>query len=169
MGNPTEKTKTTDYVIKTIRANLNAQGYTSAILLSFIYVNIRLRTLLTDYLSPAREKWKETHAILSSLQFPRLLKYCKTYKLIDEGEREKLAKLADKRNYLAHESVLWRKLTQEDVNNIEQHCQFAITFLKDTTSRTSYNSSEAKVTTIDAQTFPWVTLSSEFRRNPQET
>jgi len=132
MGSSEERDGTTRNAIKAINENLNRDGYNAALLHSFIYVNIRLRSLLTDYLSPTQPRWKETHSVLGSLQFPRLLKYCKDYRLIDESDKDKLDKLAHKRNNIAHESVLWRAPTPADIVNIEGHCQYAISFLRKT-------------------------------------
>jgi hypothetical protein len=131
MGTPTEKQETTEYAIKKIDENLAPERYNVAILLAFIYLGIRLRSLLTDQISPDKPKWKETHRVLGSLGFRSLLKHCKEFDLITEDERDKLSKLADKRHYIAHESVLWRSLTDADVTNIKGHCEFAKKFLRD--------------------------------------
>lgn len=131
MGTPTERQQTTDYAIKRIDENRSPERYTVALLLSFIYVNIRLRSLLTDHISPTKRKWKETHKILGSLRFPQLLKYCKEFGLISDDEREKLQDLENKRNQVAHESVMWKSLTTQDLTSMERHCRFAKDFLGD--------------------------------------
>lgn len=129
MGTPTERRETTDYAVKRINENLAPERYNVAILLSFIYLGIRLRSLLTDHIAPSKSKWKETHRVLGSLGFRALLKHCNEFRLITDDERDQLSKLADKRHYVAHESVLWRSLTSTDVANITKHCEFAKEFL----------------------------------------
>lgn len=130
MGTPTERQETTDYAVKRIDENLTPERYNVALLLAFIYVSIRLRSLLTDHITPSKPMWKETHRVLGSLGFRSLLKHCKEFRLITKEEGDKLSKLADKRNYIAHESVLWRSLTDADIANIKEHCEFAKTFLR---------------------------------------
>lgn len=129
MGTPTERRETTDYAVKRIDENLVPERYNVALLLAFIYLGIRLRSLLADYITPSKPKWKETHRVLGSLGFRSLLKHCKEFHLITEEERDMLSRFADKRNYIAHELVLWRSLTDADVANIREHCEFAKTFL----------------------------------------
>lgn len=130
MGTPTERQETTEYAIKRINENLVPERYNVAMLLAFIYLSIRLRSLLTDHLAPSNPKWKETHSVLGSLGFRSLLKHCKESHLITQEERDNLSKLGDKRNYIAHESVLWRALTDADIANIKEHCEFAKAFLQ---------------------------------------
>ena len=63
----TEREETTDYAKKKVNKFLKNKEYISALLLTSIYMNIRLKTLLTNRLSPAKEKWKETSNSVDSI------------------------------------------------------------------------------------------------------
>ena len=129
----TEREETTIYTREKIKKYLGDRDYTSALLLSSIYVEIRLRTLLTDWLSPPKEKWeKVSKDILTKLRFWQLANLCADLGLLSGDEKRKLDKLRKKRNSIAHESKLWKQISNEEKRQIEQLCEFAIQFLERT-------------------------------------
>ena len=142
---PSAREKTTAYARKTINAHLRRKEYTSALLLSSIYVNIRLRSRLTDYLSPTKKKWRKTHTVLRGLNVSGLLRYCKKFGILSKQQCSGLDKLRRKRNDVAHESKLWRNPTLEDVKQITEICLFARDFLNGTKS-SRVESSRIKLT-----------------------
>lgn len=128
----TEREETTQYVIKTIDSCFERNEYTSALLLSSIYVGIRLSTMLTNYLSPNKEKWKETHELLNKINFNGLLKHCKEKNILSRSDKDKLDKVNALRNKIAHESTIWREPSIEDIRNIKEKCEFVKDFLQRT-------------------------------------
>ena len=127
----TERQETTEYASKTINSYLKDK-HTVALLLASIYADIRLRTLLTDLVSP-KKKWKQTSEILDELDLFKLIKLCSKYKLLRDNEEKKLHRLREKRNKVAHESKMWKKLSDKEKREITELCRFAIGFLERTT------------------------------------
>jgi len=134
MGDKSEREGTTKYAVKKINSYLTAPkpDYKSALLLSAIYAEIRLRTLLTDWVSPPKDRRKETGKLFN-LKFNGLINRCKHHKLLDGKERKTLDELRKKRNQLAHETALWKKLPTKEKKNIALLCKSTIQFLKRTT------------------------------------
>lgn len=132
MGKPSEREKTTDYASKTINSYLNEKDYTSALLLSTIYAGIRLRSLITDWVSPPNTKWKKTSEILDRTPFWRLVNLCDQLKLLEDHEKKSLDELWKKRCKVAHESKLWKKLSPQEAAKVDQLCKSAIQFLERT-------------------------------------
>lgn len=135
MGDQSEREKTTEYASERIKSFLEKSeaDYISALLLSSVYVNLRLRTLLTDWVKPPRNNWKRVSSeVINCLDFHELIVLCSRYKLLINGERKKLEKLRKKRNHVAHESTLWKKLKERDKKQISSLCNFAIQFLERT-------------------------------------
>ena len=138
MGDPIERKETTNYAKKNINTFLKKQEYISALLLVWIYVDIRLRTLLTDFIEPQNSRWNETSEILGKISTKELIILCfKKYKLILKDQNKVLHQLNEKRNKVAHESSLWRTVPQDDQVEIEGLCKSAIQFLEDTTITTN--------------------------------
>lgn len=134
MGKPSERKETTEYARKTINSFLENKEYPSALLLSHIYADIRLRSLLTDWVDPPENKWKKTSEILGRIDFRGLVIKCDQLGRLDSDERESLEALNDKRNDVAHESRLWKNGVQPDEKKkIERLCKSAIKFLERTT------------------------------------
>lgn len=129
---PSEREETTEYAIKSIDSLLAGNYYAAALLLASTYSHIRLRTLLTDYISPPKDKWKETHSILSRLPFYKLLAHCEKNGKLEQTDPTKLKNLQDKRNKVAHETELWKELNQTEIGEIKQKCEFVKDFLKKT-------------------------------------
>jgi len=128
----TEREETTEYASKKINSYLENDDYTSALLLASIYASIRLRTLLTNWISPPKDKWKQTSEILK-LNFSRLITLCTQHKLLHDNENKKLDALRKKRNEIAHESALWKELSdKEEKKKIKQLCMFTKNFLERT-------------------------------------
>lgn len=117
-----------------IEKELSDKEYFTALLLSFIYSSIRLRSLVADYLGPSRAKWKETHTVLSFPSFKRLLDYSKKQGIIGLEQYKGLDNLRIERNHIAHESTKWRHLKKQDMAKMEDACEFAVVFLKQTSS-----------------------------------
>lgn len=131
----TEREETTRYARKKINSYLHSHDYISALLLASIYVNIRLRSLLTNRLSPTKDKWEKTSRVLDSLLgFNKLVNLCDHMGLIVDCKPKKLKGLWTKRCNVAHESKLWRTLQPEDKTEIAQLCKSAIDFLQKTNS-----------------------------------
>lgn len=134
MGEPSEREETTNYAKETINAFLDKREYHFALLLSYIYVDIRLRSLLTDWIKPAKKRWKKTSEILSWIGFRGLVIKCDKLGLLSNEERENLDELREKRNKVAHESTLWKGGVQPDEEKkIKRLCKSAIKFLERTT------------------------------------
>ncbi len=128
-----EREQTTSYATKTIKAYLAKGDHISALLLTSIYLNIRLKSLLTEKLSPPENKWKTTSALLH-IDFKRLVDLCNLLGLLKGYSSEKLKTLWDMRNKVAHESELWRDLSEKEQDEIVNLCESAIEFLKKTNS-----------------------------------
>jgi hypothetical protein len=130
-----ERERTTDYAIKAIDYFLKQEEYTSAILISSIYMDIRLRTLLTERLSPPKGKWKDVHKQLDELNFPTLRNLCRDLNLINPQTATSLSELNACRNKVAHKTTFWKvNFTTEQINQIHRFCASAKTFLSDTKS-----------------------------------
>lgn len=132
MGTLSEREKTTEYASKTIDFYLKEDKHTIALLLSSIYADIRLRTLLTDWISPPQSKWKKTSEILDRFNLWKLIDLCNKHKLLRGNEKKNLDALREKRNKVAHESKLWKKLSKDEKKRIEELCRFTIKFLERT-------------------------------------
>jgi hypothetical protein len=139
MGTRRIRQETTDYCDEKIRSFLAEPDpdYTSAILLAFIYVNTRLRTILTNYLSPTEERWEDLHNSLNYYSVKGLLTVCNKFGLLASFDPKMIRKLRDldeKRNDVAHESRLWRGIAnEEEANKIKELCNAAQEFLRNTT------------------------------------
>lgn len=133
MGNPSEKQETTKFAKEKIDSCLKNKEYPLALLLSHIYVGIRLRSLLTDWAKTPEERWKETSRILGRIGFRGCIIVCNQLGLLKGKERENLDELGRKRNDVAHESRIWKdKLQQAEVRKIKHLCKSAIAFLERT-------------------------------------
>jgi len=129
-----ERQETTNYAKKKINQFLKDKEYFSALLLASIYVNTRLRTLLTNRLSPTEEKWEETSNIVDSLYgFKKMVSLCDKLGLIPINPKT-LKNLWDERSAVAHESELWKEdeLADEKIKEITGLCNSAIEFLEKT-------------------------------------
>ena len=130
----TEREETTDYAKKKINLFLKDSEHISALFLASIYVNIRLKTLLTNRLSPAQEKWTNTSNVIDSLYgFKKMVSLCDKLELIPITPKT-LKNLWDKRSEVAHESKLWKEdqLPDEEIKEITELCNSAIDFLQKT-------------------------------------
>jgi hypothetical protein len=136
-----DRDNTTRYASAQIDNLLSRGEHTSALLLAFIYVDIRLTSLLTDRLSPSEEKWEELADLIGNLNFRRKVELCTKKGLFDRLPMEpsqlgtKFKKLGEKRNDAAHETRLWKTIGQHDAIAIRERCQFAKEFLAITTKR----------------------------------
>lgn len=75
---------TTRFASTQVNNLLLRKEYSSALLLAFIYVDIRLTTLLTDSLSPSKHKWQEIADLVGSLGFRRKFELCKKKGLLND-------------------------------------------------------------------------------------
>ena len=132
MGKLSQREETTKYASKTINSYLKNDKHTVALPLSSIYADIRLRTLLTDWISPPKRKWKKTSKILDRFDLWKLIGLCNEHKLLRDNEKKNLHALREKRNKVAHESDLWKKLSDDEKKEIENLCRFTIQFLERT-------------------------------------
>ena len=126
-----ERQKTANFVKEKVNALLDDENHTSALLFSSIYVNLRLRTLLTEYLSPAKNKWRGISEKLD-IGFNRLLSLCDEFGLLHGFNKKPLTKLWEKRCKIAHESSLWKKVPPKEKEAIKNLCESAIDFLENT-------------------------------------
>jgi len=134
MGNKTEREETTIRAKGLITTFLGEKQYTSALLLSTIYADMRLRSLIADRFSPPKDKWQEVSDILSSLSFNSLLTLCKKLGLSEQYnfEIKPLKELWKERCKIAHESTLWRKLSEKDIGIITGCCNSTTDLLEKT-------------------------------------
>lgn len=126
-----ERDKTAKFAKKKINEFLDNGGHTSALLLASIYVNLRLRTLLTEYISPTKSRWRAVSNKLD-IGFNRLLSLCNEFDLLNGFNTEPLKRLYKRRCKIAHESELWKKICPEDKEEIKSLCQSAIELLENT-------------------------------------
>ena len=131
MGSNSEREKTTEYATTAIYSLLENKDYISALLLSSIYAQIRLRSIVTDRLFPAQDKWKRTSKNIG-ISFRKLVNLCYDLELLDIQEKTDLKHLWTKRCNVAHESTLWKKLLNKEEKEIDQVCNTTIQFLKRT-------------------------------------
>jgi hypothetical protein len=129
--NPTEREETTSYAVDRINRDKNQDVYT-ALLLSFIYCNIRLNSLVTDHLSPKEGMWEKTQDFVGELYFFPLLGYAKKHGILTDERYKGLNDLREKRNKVAHESTPWRHPQKEQMRGFVKACEFAVKFLKET-------------------------------------
>jgi len=127
-----EREETTKYARERIDTYLKNDDFISALLLASIYLNIRLKSLLADRLSPPKAQWRKTSRMLD-IGFNRLVNLCNQLGLLKHHNPKNLKKLWDKRCKVAHESKLWRGLSQRNKEDIDRLCRSAIEFLEKTT------------------------------------
>jgi len=128
-----EREETTKYACSKIKEYLHEEDFTSALMLSSIYVNIRLRTVVTDRLYPPKRKWGNISRKLD-IGFNRLLNLCEELDLLYGFDKRILGNLWKKRCNVAHESRLWKQLSRRDKDEIESICKAAMQFLEKTSS-----------------------------------
>ena len=128
-----EREETTKYANNIVSSYLKKKEYTSALLLASIYVNIRLKSLLTDRLSPSKSKWRSVSKKLN-FSFNNLLDRCNRLGISKKYDfnPKYLKKLWKMRCSIAQESKLWKKLSEKDEENIEELCLSAKAFLEKT-------------------------------------
>lgn len=133
MGNPPEKQEITTYAKEKINFFLHKREYHIALLLSYIYVGIRLRSLITDWAKTPEPKWKEASLIFGRIGFRGCTIVCKQLGLLKGKEMQNLDELRKKRNDVAHESRMWKeRLQQSEEKKIKSLCECAIAFLERT-------------------------------------
>lgn len=130
-----ERQQTTEYAIAKIREFLDRNDFTSAVLLSSIYVEMRLRTLVTLRLQPPEKNWYATSdAFTNLLGYNKLLNLCSKVGILPDCNQRKLKELSDERNHVAHDTELWKEIIdKERQESIIDLCNNAIEFLKNTT------------------------------------
>jgi len=126
-----EREKTAKFAKKKINEFLDDDKHVSAILLSCIYVNLRLRTLLTEHLSPEENKWKAISTKLD-IGFNRLLSLCDEFGLLHGVQKKPLQRLYEERCKVAHDSELWKKIKEKEKKELRDICNSAIRFLERT-------------------------------------
>jgi hypothetical protein len=133
----TEREKTTRFAVNRISKEIDeSYDWISALLLSAIYVDIRLRSLLTDRLSPREARWKEVHTQLGELWgVNRRITLCKNLELISGDMARNLKELREVRSQVAHESRIWVELTKEDMERMVHLCGKAMRLLKETNNK----------------------------------
>lgn len=138
LGDLSEREETTRYARDRINSFIKNKDYHLAILIAHIYTGIRLKTLLINWVTENRkqqteENWKKMVLVFKDISFDASLRNCKNFKLLKDGEFEKLRELQGKRNDVAHESRLWRiEPPLEEVNDIKNICESVINFLERT-------------------------------------
>lgn len=138
MGDSCEKEGTTRYAKQKINLFLGSHEYHLALLIAYIYADIRLRTLITDWIKPQpnekdSDKWKKTAEIFKGLSFMGLQKTTKKLGLISKVDYKMMDKLREMRNNAAHDSTMWRNgATPEQEEEIKNLCSGVIKFLEKT-------------------------------------
>lgn len=130
----TERQETTDYAVRMISKFLNDDDPISAVLLTHIYSNIRLRSVIADHLrgKDTGVAWKRIQDFLRVPSFSLLLRYARRHKLLVKDYLGVLDNLNSRRNFIAHESKIWRKLTPEDEEDLIAAVQTSVQFLRET-------------------------------------
>ena len=128
MGKGSERKETTISVTNRINDFLNRRepDYISALLLADLHANIRLRTLLNDWISPTDcRNWEKISAqVIDYIPFPALK---------SEKDVEQLRKLRKRREEIAHQPRLWRGVTDAtEQKDFRYFCMFTIDFLERT-------------------------------------
>ena len=132
---PNDVKQTTMKAVARIKRYLERKDHASALFLCYVYVHIRLKSILARNLashqsgaSPATlSEWNKVR-----LSFPPALRMCKAARLISPAQYNDLHELQKKRNSLAHESILWRDIEKTETPDIERVCRKALRFLQDT-------------------------------------
>ena len=136
MGLLITREKTTKYATEKINDLLERQDFTSALLLASIYVHMRLKTLITLRLSPPKEHWRDIADSFNSggspLGFYGLINVCSKLGLVQNQDTRKLKGLWTHRNKIAHDTELWKKISDKKQREIIELCDFAKKFLKNT-------------------------------------
>jgi hypothetical protein len=138
LGNLSAREETTEYAKEKINQFIGNKDYHLALLIAHIYIGIRLKTLLINWVNKNRnnqteENWKKIALVFKDISFDASLRNCKNFKLLNDGEFEKLRELQGRRNDVAHDSRLWRITPSlEEVNDIKNICESVIKFLERT-------------------------------------
>ena len=143
MGDTSKRRETTEFAVKKIQDFIDRKDFTSVVLISSIYVEMRLRTLITLRLNPPEKNWESTsRSFINLLGYKKLLSVCSEVGLLDNCmnncDKQKLLKnlkdLYAERCKIAHETKIWRGIDEEDKKQISSLCDNAIQFLKNTTN-----------------------------------
>lgn len=137
MTDQTARQNTTKYAVERIERELGENfDWITALFVSAIYVDIRLRSLLTDRLAPDKAKWEEVHRRLGDLWgINRRITLCNNLGLITDDVARNLKSLWDVRSETAHESRIWVELKEKDKERIGHLCEEATKFLRDTSTK----------------------------------
>jgi RNA processing factor Prp31 len=136
MGNQIIRQETTDIATNKIIQMLNdKKDYTSALLLASIYVDMRIRTIIALQLDLSGQRFEEISNILDSqVGFRNLIGIIENMGKIKKQEADKLRELYTERCKVAHETTLWKDVSEAKQEEIKKLCNVAIDFLKKTTN-----------------------------------
>lgn len=136
MGLLIKRESTTKLATKKINNLIKEEDFTSALLLASIYAHMRLKTLITMRLKPPKEHWRAISNSFNSgnapLGYNTLLNVCNKLGLVQNQDKNQLTKLWAYRNRIAHETDLWKKLSDKQQREIIKLCKYATEFLKNT-------------------------------------
>ena len=135
LGTESERKETTRYAKEKINLFLDSGEHSLAVLVSEIYLNIRLKSVLVDWIYRNKESnydvWKTTTTLFDRVGFSVLVGDCKKLGILTNNEETKFNRLSHHRNVAAHQSKMWRNgLPQPEANEIEELCRFVIEFLE---------------------------------------
>jgi hypothetical protein len=136
MGLSINRKKTTKLATAKINDFLDREDFTSALLLASIYVHMRLKTLITLRLNPPQKHWRDISNSFNSANSPlgynSLLNVCNKLDLVENEDKNRLKQLWNMRNSIAHETELWKTITERKQQEIIELCHYATEFLKNT-------------------------------------
>ena len=107
----------------------------TAVIIAAIFVEIRLRTLISHALDPKNVSRARFRDILKEDQwsFRDLLNLAWKLGIVTTYHKKKLTALYDLRNRMAHDWKYWTQLPDEEtLRNLEAACRSAIMFMHDT-------------------------------------
>lgn len=136
MGNQIIRQETTDIATNKINQMLNdKKDYTSALLIASIYVDMRIRTIIALQLDSSGQKFEQiSHILDSQVGFRNLIGIIENMGKIKKQEADKLRELYTERCKVAHETTLWKDVSEEKQEEIKKLCNVAIDFLNKTTN-----------------------------------
>jgi hypothetical protein len=126
-----ERERTTDFAEGEFRKYLDANDLAPALVCTSSFVHMRLKTLLAFRLKRDGDDWKRIHDNLD-ISFRGAVNLCEILGLIRGKTSEELRRLWKKRNQAAHETNLWRDMSEREKEEARHLCESAISFLRRT-------------------------------------
>lgn len=119
-----------------IEYELEKRNYRSAVLISAIYLQTRLTTLMLRGLQindgEARTRFKD---VFNRITLGGLITNCDKTRMISGSEETMLSKFSHLRNDIAHDLEMWGPLSSKMKQAIKHWCNEVILFMEETSDR----------------------------------